>query len=259
MLAVVSLLCVLTLSLFVTRVATVALAHTGLSREAARFQARSAFTGVGFTTNESEKVVNHPVRRRILMGLMLVGNAGIVTAVSSLILTFLSFDEPSSDGLAHAAALFIGLLALLGLASNAWLDRRLSIAIGWMLKRFTDLDVKDYDSLLQLSGEYRVSELYVEADDWLAGRRLGELELRREGLNVLGVKRASGAYEGNPVGDTRLAPADAIIVYGRTSDLAELDTRRAGWRGDAEHRRAVRERRRRSEPGVRPGGVATAS
>jgi len=33
---------------------------TGLSRESARFQARSALTGGGFTTTESEAVVRHP-------------------------------------------------------------------------------------------------------------------------------------------------------------------------------------------------------
>ncbi|WP_419175988.1 hypothetical protein [Desulfosediminicola sp.] len=59
MLSIVSLLLVLASSILVTRIATVALTHTGLSRESARFQARSAFTGVGFTTNESEKVANH--------------------------------------------------------------------------------------------------------------------------------------------------------------------------------------------------------
>jgi hypothetical protein len=59
MIAVVSLLTVITVSVLITRIATVALSHTGLSRESARFQARSAFTGVGFTTSESEKAVNH--------------------------------------------------------------------------------------------------------------------------------------------------------------------------------------------------------
>lgn len=92
-----SLLLVVSISILITRVATVALTHTGLSREAARFQARSAFTGVGFTTQESEKVVNHPVRRRVVLGLMLVGNAGIVTAVSSLILTFTRLEGGSSS------------------------------------------------------------------------------------------------------------------------------------------------------------------
>lgn len=96
MLSVITLLVVLTLSILVTRVATVALTHTGLSKESAKFQARSAFTGVGFTTDESEKVVNHPVRRRILLVLMLLGNAGIVTAVSSLIVSFINVDRSSS-------------------------------------------------------------------------------------------------------------------------------------------------------------------
>ena len=87
MTAVITLLTVLTLSVIVTRIATVALLHTGLSREAAQFQARSAFTGVGFTTTEAESVVNHPVRRRVVMLLMLVGNAGIVSVIASLLLT----------------------------------------------------------------------------------------------------------------------------------------------------------------------------
>ena len=68
MIAIGSLLLVVAISLLVTRVATVMLTATGLSREVARFQARSAFTGAGYTTTESESVVNHPVRRRIVMG-----------------------------------------------------------------------------------------------------------------------------------------------------------------------------------------------
>ena len=93
LIAVVSLMVVLSFSLLVTRVATVALVHTGLSREAARFQARSAFTGVGYTTRESETIVDHPVRRRIVMWLMLIGNIGIVTAISSLLLSVFEMER----------------------------------------------------------------------------------------------------------------------------------------------------------------------
>ena len=93
MIPIISLLIVLFISILLTRIATVALTHTGLSRESAKFQARSAFTGVGFTTSESEKVVNHPTRRRILLLLMLVGNAGVVTAVSALIVSFINLEQ----------------------------------------------------------------------------------------------------------------------------------------------------------------------
>ena len=76
-----------TIAIIVTRIPTVAITHTELFRESAKFQARSVFTGVGFTTSESERVVNRPVRRRILLLLMLLCKAGIVTAVSSLIIS----------------------------------------------------------------------------------------------------------------------------------------------------------------------------
>jgi hypothetical protein len=125
MLSIITLLVVLTLSILLTRVATVALTHTGLSHESAKFQARSAFTGVGFTTSESEKVVNHPVRRRILLMLMLLGNAGIVTAVSTLIVSFVNIDRSGSFVL-QIVLLVAGLVALWSLASSQWVDRHLS-------------------------------------------------------------------------------------------------------------------------------------
>jgi hypothetical protein len=74
-------LTVLGLSLIITRLATIALKLTGLSPEVARFQGRSAFTGTGFTTTEAEKVVNHPVRRKIIMWLMIVRSAGLITII----------------------------------------------------------------------------------------------------------------------------------------------------------------------------------
>ena len=74
MISIVSLLVVIFVSILITRIATIALTHTGLTKESAKFQARSAFSGAGFTTSESELVVNHPVRRRIVMFLILIGN-----------------------------------------------------------------------------------------------------------------------------------------------------------------------------------------
>ena len=76
MIAALALLFVLTLSIVVVRIGAVALRLTGMPEEAARFQARSAFTGAGFTTSESEAIVNHPVRRRIVSTLMVVGSIG---------------------------------------------------------------------------------------------------------------------------------------------------------------------------------------
>ena len=53
------------LSVLIIRVATVSLQLTGLSAGVAKFQALSAFSGAGYTTNESELIVNFPKEGRI--------------------------------------------------------------------------------------------------------------------------------------------------------------------------------------------------
>ena len=96
MIPAISLFVIVSLSALITRIAAIALAHTGLSTEVARFQARSAYTGTGITTSETEKIMNFPVRRKIIYSLMLIGNAGIVTTMSTLILTFVLPNSTSS-------------------------------------------------------------------------------------------------------------------------------------------------------------------
>lgn len=243
MLPILTLLIILTLSILVTRIATIALTHTGLSHEAARFQARSAFTGAGFTTAESERVVNHPVRRRIILTLMLLGNAGIVTVVASLILTFVNSSE-SSSLTAKFVFLVAGLVVLWTVASSRWVDRRLSRLIDRALKRYGHLDVKDYASLMHLAGDYRLVELEVEPGDWLANKRLADTKLRDEGIIVLGIQRPGGAYLGAPKGRREIEPRDHLILYGRVAALEELDRRRRDWRGDREHQQAVAEQKK---------------
>src|SRR3954462_15436638 len=125
MVAVGTLLVILALGLVVTRVATVVLEATGMSKHAARFQARSAFTGSGFTTRESESVVDHPVRRKVIMWLMLLGNAGLVAAAGSLII---GFRGAGSDAL-RVAELVVILLCFVVLSRSRWVDRGMTRTI----------------------------------------------------------------------------------------------------------------------------------
>jgi len=247
MVAVITLFVILTISILVTRIATSALTYTGISREMAKFQARSAFTGVGFTTRESERIVNHPVRRRIVLILMLLGNAGIITVVASLVLTFVNFDASKDSQIFKAAILIFGLLGLWGISSSEWVDRKLSVFIGWMLKKYTKLDVRDYANLLHMAGEYKVIELYIEKEDWLSDKMLQDLDLEGEGILILGITRRNGMYIGAPSGSSRILAGDTLVIYGRESIFEKLDQRRKGKRGDAEHERAVKEHQKAIE------------
>lgn len=235
-----SLLVVVALSLVVTRVATVILVATGMSRSTARFQARSAFTGSGFTTKESEEVVGHPIRRRVVMTLMLLGNAGIVAVASSLIIGFRSGGHTQWISILE---LTVGLGALLALSRSSTVDRRLTRLIRRLLERHTDLATRDLASLLDLTGNYAVGELHLEEGDWLVGRPLGDLGLRDEGVAVLGVTRGDGSHLGVPGGWTVLGAGDTAVIYGRSEALDELDRRPAGPVGDGRHEAAVEHQR----------------
>jgi hypothetical protein len=242
MIPVISVLLVLTLSVVVIRVATVALIHTGMGREAARFQARSAFTGVGYTTSEAESIVTHPVRRRIAGWLMIAGNLGIVTAMSSLLLSFVDMRAEAS-GWILLAVLAGGLIAVLLLSSSAWVDRHLCRAISWALNRFTEIDARDYARLLHLYEDYGVSNLRVQPGEWLAGRTLAEAGLAQEGILVLGIECPGGTFIGAPAQDTEIRELDSLVLYGRTPRIAEIDRRRSDGEGEQSHIEAVREQK----------------
>lgn len=241
-----TLLVVLAFSFFITRLGAAALTLTGVSQELAKLQSISAFTGVGFTTQESERIVQHPVRRRVIVLLMILGNAGIVTAISSLILSAFEVRE-TGHWFWPLVWLSGGVVALWLLATSKWIERQMSNAMRWALARWTRLEAYDYVSLLHLTGDYSVRECQVEPDDWLADQRLQTLQLHQEGVTVLGIQRANGDYVGVPRGETKIYGGDRLILYGPEKLLDELDIRQRGASGDLAHDQAVGETQRRRE------------
>ena len=241
MIAVISLLLILGTSVILIRIAAVALESTGLSRDAARFQARSAFTGVGFTTAEAEDVVVHPIRRSIVMWLMLVGNIGIVSVMAAVLVS--AIDLRGQQGVGSLLAVLIGGLALLCvLSSNRWVDRNVCALIGWAIKRWTTLNTRDHAQLLRLRDEYGISRFRAKEGGWISGKCLHDTGLVDEGLLVLGIESPEGTFLGAPPADVEVRVGDELVVFGPTARVFELEARVAGERGDLAHVEAMAER-----------------
>ncbi len=222
-----------------------ALMFTGLSRESARFQARSAFSGVGFTTKEAESIVNHPVRRQIVMLLMLMGNIGVATVIATVMVSISSTVGASlGRQFLIAGILAGGSAALWFFFSSRWVERRMNRIIAWALKRFTTLDVRDYIALLQVDDGYSVSEMSVELKHWIAGRSLLDLRLSDEGILVLGIRR-QGTYRGIPGAIDTIEAGDTLILYGELESVRQLDLRRGGSNGDKQRNEAVERREKK--------------
>lgn len=238
MIAAVSLFLIVTLSVLITKIATISLVHTGLSLESAKFQSRSAYTGAGLSTSETENIMNHPVRRKIIYNLMLIGNAGIVTAMSSLILTFVLPDSNTSR--LYGFLIIVGGLFLLWLAiRSSWVDRGLSRLINKMLIKYTDLEVHDYAAVLHLKDNFKIIEAEVDADGWMCNRTLQELDLREEGITILGVERRGAGYFGSPSGTFKMLAHDKVTIYGKAEGIESIYNRKKDYYAQLEHNRFV--------------------
>lgn len=246
--ALMTFLLVILFSIVVVRVGTVALKMTGLARDVAAFQAQSAFSGVGFTTSESEYVVSHPVRRRIIRILMLLGSAGLTSAMATLVLTFIGRTpvEMAFRGLWLA----LGLVALYVFARSKLVDRGLSWVIERGLERWTHIRVYDYEQLLGLSKGFTISQFKVREDSWVAGKKLRDLKLDEEGVLVLSIYRKVDGEEkfvGAPNGDTEVMTGDVLVCYGPEEAILNLSKRLKGVKGDMEHAEAIARERVREE------------
>lgn len=214
MIALFSLLVIIALSLAVVRVGAIALELTGLSPEIASFQAQSAFSGTGFTTTESEALVSHPVRRRIIRVLILLGSAGITTSIATLVIAFMG--QTGQDTLIRGRILLIGILLIILVARSRYLYHIMRIVIANALRRWTKLRIFDYEQLLGFGEGYAISRIVIKHNSWLRDKKLNELKLERIGLTALAIYRKAGRREkfmGGLTGDTVINAGDILVCY----------------------------------------------
>jgi uncharacterized protein with PhoU and TrkA domain len=131
------------------------------------------------------------------------------------------------------------LVVLWTFAASQWVDRHLSNLVSKALKRYANLKIHDFGKLLHLAGDYQVTELLVKSGDWLAGRKLAELGLRKEGIMVLGVTREDERYIGAPDGETEIKADDVLILYGRAEVMIDRDQCQHGCTGNMAHQKNI--------------------
>jgi len=139
-------------SVMIRKVAMVALQLTGLDKPTASFQALSALTGTGFTTREAELVLNHPMRRRIISLLMIIGNAGTVAVIAGLVSSFLTVT--SSWAILRFIVLIIALYLIFKMATHTRLARILSKKIEEKLQEKFQLQKRTIERILDLGEDF---------------------------------------------------------------------------------------------------------
>lgn len=242
MLALISLFVILFIVFIIITVGSVALELTGLSSEVANFQAISAFSGAGFTTQESESISTNQSRRNLIKTLIVLGNIGLTTSMATLILTFVGQDTAGAftkliilvPGLTLGAIIFMSSPVQLGLRT----------LIKKVLRKFSNQTIMDYNEVLGLGKGFSICKIHVGKDEWMLGKELKDLKLDREGTLILGIERKEKGkkiFYGAPNGKSKLELNDVVTCYGRPEAIRCLAERKKGYTGDAEHKKQIEE------------------
>lgn len=247
---------IIVLSMLVTRVGAIALEATGISRDIAQFQAMSAFTGVGFSTKESELIVNHPIRRKTVKVLMLMGNAGLTSGIATLILTFISAESEMITIYGYEMSFFLFniiiiatvLLLLLIVSRTSFFDSFIRLILQKPLHIIKNkLVLYDYERILGLSKGYGIVSFTVPKRHWLVKKTIGDLKLEKEGINILGVYRNihhNEEFLGAPSDKFEVHCGDKLVVYSREPNVESLFKRTKGRKGSAERKEAEYEHKK---------------
>ncbi len=213
-----TLLAILISFLFV-RAASIALMMTGLDKKKARFQALSAFSGTGFTTKESESIVNHPRRRQIIRYLMIMGNAGIVTvivAATSSMTTSRGYQLPI-----NVLVLIVGIFLIYKIANFKKFTDKWERFIEKKLVKSPVFEETSTEDLLHFLEGYGMIKKIISDKSPLIGDSLADGHIRERGALVLGIERGK-KWIPIPEATEIIHAGDHIILYGPLKILRDL-------------------------------------
>ncbi|MDP8257993.1 MAG: TrkA C-terminal domain-containing protein [Candidatus Aadella gelida] len=210
---------IIVISTFIVKIASVALNLTGLDEKRAFFQSLSAFTGTGFTTRDSELIVNHDIRRRVIMFLMILGNAGLVSVITTLTLSFLKGG--STPILVNTVVILVAILLLIKIASNKGIMRRLTKKIQEKLIKSSTFTKRPVEEILRLAEGYGIAEITLTEQCADIGKTLFESSLRKQDILILAIERGREVVPA-PHASDQLLLNDTVICYGKLENISRI-------------------------------------
>jgi len=209
----------ISISYLIVRIGAIALEMTGMERSRARFQALSAFSGTGFTTREAESVVSHPRRRKIITYLMILGNAGIVSVIATLVLSLKETGvfRPSLN----LVIIIVSIIVLYRIASQREFAQKLTNKIRELLKEKLHFEKVYIEELLQQADGYGIAQIIVAKKSKVAGSMLSESGFTERDLIVLSIERDKEIIH-VPNAQTTIRVGDRLICYGKLDNLTGL-------------------------------------
>lgn len=214
---------VIAISVLIVKIATVALRMTGLDEKKAYFQALSAFTGTGFTTKDSELVFEEDIRRKIIIILMVLGNAGLISVITTLVI---SFGRGNMLPVVVNAGIVLLLIFILFKAlTHKGVTKFLNDKIESRLEKRAPFQKRPVEEVLRIAKDYGIAEVSIGEQCQDLNKTLSASSLRENDILVLAIERKSGVVPA-PKASDQITLGDTLICYGRLSNIEKILTRK---------------------------------
>ncbi|MDF1997164.1 hypothetical protein [Peribacillus frigoritolerans] len=188
---------------------------TGLKGTVARFQVISMLTGTGFTTDESKSIIDHPVRRKISMFLILFGAfslAVIISSISTLLTDDLRLMELST---------IIGILLVLTiLVKVPFLNNRLSNKMKSEMYNHYELWEHPIEEVLFLEDEDVVMEIDIYEDSEFIDVKAFDVISHGADINILFIESGEVKIR-KELYEYKIKLGDNLFLYGNKKEIEE--------------------------------------
>ncbi len=218
---VIPLIAILTISAFIVKIATVALNLTGLDNKRAFFQSLSAFTGTGFTTRDSEMIVTNDIRRKIIIIMMILGNAGMASVITTLTLSFFRGDGSIAQTLVNITIILLAILLIIRLSMNKGLARKLTKRIQDKLVQSSPFTKRPVEEILRLAEGYGIAEVTIKDDCADIGHTLLESSFRQNDILIIAIERSNQVIPAPHATDVIMSN-DTLICYGKLPNISKI-------------------------------------
>ena len=213
------LLIAILVSFIVVRIGGFALQLTGIEPDVARFQALSAFSGTGFTTREAERVVGHRTRRRIVTILIILGNAGMVTVIATLVASFTQVGGYIWFFI-RLAIIIGGIFGLYQLIIRSNVGQRF---IDWLQRPIVNRILRGapaVEEIFRVEKDWAVSLVMIRGSSKNIGLSVADITAEGD-MEILGIDRA-GAYLTRPDREEKIAEGDRLLVYANRKSVKRV-------------------------------------
>lgn len=190
---------------------------TGMENSKAKFQVVSLLTSTGYTTKESEMIVQHPIRRKIATWIMIFGYVSSVTFVSFLVNILMQ------KSIVSITTVFITILIIIIVIKFRKLIDLMESKIEDVIRK-NDAWIKFNKYTNQLICRrkgYGIMEIYLPEDSFLVGETILSANLSKLEIQILNIDKGD-KFINFPNIEYKFEHKDKLTVYGNIKNIQKL-------------------------------------